>query len=576
MRQRVPTHIREEIIRKWLSGEQRDKIASDISMGAGTVTNIISEWKEEIGIPTADTLRILATELKRLNINASQCARGFNLLNIINNLGAQEVDIESFLTQIYKLCTSKNISSEAIVNITQQITTLGGTIPFSQIPKYMQQKIEEKQRLEQEIRTLRETKLSAQNECDEALRSNSITIDTLHGYMRLRECLLEEYGLSIGEEEDDDALPKLINVINNLKRFGYDAKTITKNLSNINNLQTREKELQSQVDGLESRLKRAEQDYSIVEEKLASSKQALGVYNELQNMGFDLKELKLLKYIVTEISKSNNIDPFSAVKKFFDDIKEQYDNKLGFERKIMEMNNSLFQAKRQHHYISLEYSQMKDTNDKLAELLAYGVTQEEIIYWTSILKKYNIEKSSLYHDLVKYGTISGAYNNIAAKVDSLTSEYNALTKKIDGLREEERRITRVIEFQLGEATKAIQTFLDNLDNHINEVSKTSIQTIKNVKDQSLVIGEQSKIGLQSISEKVKQQLDLYQEIGSPAEFSPLIKAARGEIVDIDELRTSVIRVLGIMTSRLDNIMHRAAKDTLEKAINILQSEFLFS
>ena len=576
MRQRVPTPIREEIIRKWLSGEQRDKIASDISMGAGTVTNIISEWKEEIGIPTADTLRILATELKRLNINASQCVRGFNLLNIINNLGAQEVDIESFLTQIYKLCTSKNISSEAIVNITQQITTLGGTIPFSQIPKYMQQKIEEKQRLEQEIRTLRETKLSAQNECDEALRSNSITIDTLHGYMRLRECLLEEYGLSIGEEEDDDALPKLINVINNLKRFGYDAKTITKNLSNINNLQTREKELQSQVDGLESRLKRAEQDYSIVEEKLASSKQALGVYNELQNMGFDLKELKLLKYIVTEISKSNNIDPFSAVKKFFDDIKEQYDNKLGFERKIMEMNNSLFQAKRQHHYISLEYSQMKDTNDKLAELLAYGVTQEEIIYWTSILKKYNIEKSSLYHDLVKYGTISGAYNNIAAKVDSLTSESNALTKKVEGLREEERRITRVIEFQLGEATKAIQTFLDNLDNHINEVSKTSIQTIKNVKDQSLVIGEQSKIGLQSISEKVKQQLDLYQEIGSPAEFSPLIKAARGEIVDIDELRTSVIRVLGIMTSRLDNIMHRAAKDTLEKAINILQSEFLFS
>ena len=80
MRQRVPTPIREEIIRKWLSGEQRDKIASDISMGAGTVTNIISEWKEEIGMPTADTLRILATELKRLNINASQCVRGFNLL----------------------------------------------------------------------------------------------------------------------------------------------------------------------------------------------------------------------------------------------------------------------------------------------------------------------------------------------------------------------------------------------------------------------------------------------------------------------------------------------------------------
>src|ERR671915_873949 len=407
MRQQVPSNIK-EAIKKWLSGEQRDKIASEISMGAGTVTNIISEWKEEIGIPTADTLRVLATELKRFNINASQCAKGYRLLNIINNLGAQEEEnIESFLTQIHKLCTSKNIPPEVIVNISQQIVALGETIPFSQMPEYIQQKIEEKQRLEQEIKTLRKTKLSAQNECDEALRSSSITIHTLHEYMRLRESLLEEYGLSI---DDNDTLPKLINVISNLKHSGYDAKTITKNLSNINSLQTREKELQSQVDAIEVRLKRAEQDYSSTEEKLASSKEALAVSHELQKMGFGLKELKLLKYIVMEISKSNNIDPYNAFEKFFDDIKEQYDNKLGFERKIIEMNNSLLLVRRQHHYISLKYSQMKDTNDKLAELLAQGITQEEIIYWTSILRDHNVEKSSLHQDLVKYGTISGAYN----------------------------------------------------------------------------------------------------------------------------------------------------------------------
>jgi transposase len=63
MRQQLPPQIKGEAIKKWLSGEQRDKIASDISIGAGTVTNIISEWKEEVGIPTANTLRDLATEL---------------------------------------------------------------------------------------------------------------------------------------------------------------------------------------------------------------------------------------------------------------------------------------------------------------------------------------------------------------------------------------------------------------------------------------------------------------------------------------------------------------------------------
>jgi hypothetical protein len=293
-------------------------------------------------------------------------------------------------------------------------------------------------------------------------------------------------------------------------------------------------------------------------------------------MGFGLKELKLLKNTVMEISTNNNIKPYLAVKKFFGDIKDQYDTKLGFEPKIMEMNNSLFQARRQHHNISLEYSQKKDTNDKLAELLAFGVTQDEIIYWGSILKDHKVEKSSLHQNLIKYGTINDAYNNIAAKVDSLTSEYNALTKKVEGLREEQRKISDVIEFQLGKCTKAIGTFLNNIDSHINEVSKTSIQTIKNIKEQSLVIGEQSKIGLQFVNAEVNKQLEIFQMIGASAEFSPLIKAARGEIVDINELRISVIRALGIMTSRLDNIMYRAAKDIIDKAINILQSEWLFS
>jgi hypothetical protein len=161
-------------------------------------------------------------------------------------------------------------------------------------------------------------------------------------------------------------------------------------------------------------------------------------------------------------------------------------------------------------------------------------------------------------------------------VDSLTSEYNALTKKVEGLREEQRKISNDIEFQFGMCTKAIETFLNNLDSHINEVSKTSIQTIKNIKEQSLVISEQSKIGLQFVNTEVNKQLEIFQMIGASAEFSPLIKAARGEIVDINELRTSVIRALGIMTSRLDNIMYKEAKDIIDKAINILQSEWLFS
>ena len=192
------------------------------------------------------------------------------------------------------------------------------------------------------------------------------------------------------------------------------------------------------------------------------------------------------------------------------------------------------------------------------------------------MKEHRIKISSFHQDLEKYGTLVNAYNNIAANVVSLTSEYNALTKKVEGLRDEQRRISDLLEFQSGEATKAIQTFLQNLDSQIKDASKASIQTIKNIKEQSLAIGEQSKIGLQFVNAEVNKQLEIFQMIGASAEFSPLIKAARGEIVDINELRISVIRALGIMTSRLDNIEYRFAKDIIDKAINILQSEWFFS
>jgi hypothetical protein len=49
---------RMEIITRWLKGEQRDKIASAMGLGAGTISAIISEWKAEIEIPNANTLRL--------------------------------------------------------------------------------------------------------------------------------------------------------------------------------------------------------------------------------------------------------------------------------------------------------------------------------------------------------------------------------------------------------------------------------------------------------------------------------------------------------------------------------------
>ncbi|MGH9977533.1 MAG: hypothetical protein ACRD8Z_17120 [Nitrososphaeraceae archaeon] len=52
-------HRKLEIISRWLKGEQRDRIAADLGLGAGTVSAMISEWRSQIGIPEADALEAI-------------------------------------------------------------------------------------------------------------------------------------------------------------------------------------------------------------------------------------------------------------------------------------------------------------------------------------------------------------------------------------------------------------------------------------------------------------------------------------------------------------------------------------
>ena len=76
-----------------------------------------------------------------------------------------------------------------------------------------------------------------------------------------------------------------------------------------------------------------------------------------------------------------------------------------------------------------------------------------------------------------------------------------------------------------------------------------------MKQQSLYIAKEIAKGLQTLDANTRQQLDLFQKIGVAAEFSPLIKAGRGQYVDLDELKGTVIRAMGIMHSKLNNTVN---------------------
>jgi hypothetical protein len=110
---------------------------------------------------------------------------------------------------------------------------------------------------------------------------------------------------------------------------------------------------------------------SRLQEDVNSCNQALVVYGKLFDIEFGLKELKLLWHAICEISDANNIRREDVVKKFFKDIEDHYDYKVGFEskkHKLQEEVNNLIQKKRS----SLELIAILKLAAAVAKLFSVG------------------------------------------------------------------------------------------------------------------------------------------------------------------------------------------------------------
>ena len=70
----------------------------------------------------------------------------------------------------------------------------------------------------------------------------------------------------------------------------------------------------------------------VLKPQLESVTQTIKAYSELKEKGPGLKEPKLLVSIVKEIAQANEVSDTQAVKKFLQDVQEQFDDKLGFEK----------------------------------------------------------------------------------------------------------------------------------------------------------------------------------------------------------------------------------------------------
>jgi hypothetical protein len=188
----IDESIKRKVIQQWISGESRDKIAAENNIGAGTVTNIISNYK--VGLEKFDSIRQLSIEIRKQGLNWSDLASHFRLYNYFIKSGASEEKVESFITNV----SSNDVPPGKVIELVNQLHEISKTesIPLDKIPSFIERKLEEKQKIDGEIK-----------EADAILQSKNVNIEAINEHIQLNE-RLNERGLSI------DDIEKLLNLTN--------------------------------------------------------------------------------------------------------------------------------------------------------------------------------------------------------------------------------------------------------------------------------------------------------------------------------------------------------------------------
>jgi hypothetical protein len=217
--------VKRRVIQQWLAGEAREKIIADNDIGAGTISIIVDDYKAGLDNFDLDSFRELTLEAKKRGLTPIDLASFFRLYNFFRGSRAKENEIESFITNINSgyILPGKAIE---IVNQIHELTKSESVSP-DQLPNYIKQKLEEKQRIDEQIK-----------EADAVLQTKNVKIKTINEYTKLSQ-KLDKHGLSTQD------VNKLVKFVIGAKRYGFDPKNVGVKMSNIKQLEKRERQLVS-------------------------------------------------------------------------------------------------------------------------------------------------------------------------------------------------------------------------------------------------------------------------------------------------------------------------------------------
>ena len=431
--------VKSGVIYEWLRGNSRDKIAEIYNISTGGVTNIINEWRNNIGAYIAEDLRELSLSLKKASLTPIQCSIGFRVTKIMQRLGITEDQFDFFMSDIYDRCQKLELGPDQIEKYLLETINISKIVFPSQIPNYIITKKTEIENLQDKVENLEEVisnlniqKTVTEKKLNSLADSNNISREAITWYKNIKNAF-ENAGISI------ENVSTFIHCLNVMRREGYDIDKILKKFEEYEKVDDLKDFQQTTLNIHKITLDGLLKQENSIQEQIKFNQVKLVHMQQLKNMDIGINELQTLYNKITEIATENNVLPKIAMDKLLDDLKD-YNYILRFKNTLEKMEPELSGLKREIEANRIIISSQTHVGSLVQNILGMGLTEYDILEINSILlnggfsfdnnnndnSSNNINKQSLITDLTKYRNIKLVTKELGLKNKKLSKNISDL------------------------------------------------------------------------------------------------------------------------------------------------------
>jgi hypothetical protein len=288
--------------------------------------------------------------------------------------------------------------------------------------KYLESK---KNSISTDISVLEKQRIERTSELNKVIEKEKKVYSYFNWYNNLRQHLFNKYSILIENEID-----LFVNAVRDFKQYHFAATKILSEYKIIDSLRKQRKQIQGELQQSILMRNNILNEITTLEDQSNYYKQTIKIYQELHKEGMGLKELKQLNYLVMESSFANGLEVKDSIKKFLKDVEDQYDNKLGFEKKINELKAEMEKLKEEIPGYKSHLTLQASVNPTLIHLTHSGVTSEDIIGMNHLVLEFkNSDFLSDPFDKHTYNSNTKTTNNI-----SNSQYWNTFVEKLKGLK----------------------------------------------------------------------------------------------------------------------------------------------